>query len=262
MLLAIDIGNSHTVCGVYDGDRLVTEWRATTHDLRTEDQVGLQVRSFLRDRGIDPGSITSVGISSVVPPMTESYERMARSAFGREPVVIHGQMNLGFRILYENPLAVGADRLCNAAAGFAKFGGPLVIVDFGTATTYDVVAANGDYIGGVIAPGVETSAADLHRRAAKLPRVDLHLPSTLIGRDTVSSMQSGILFGAIDATEGMIGRLKAEVVKEQGTAPKVIGTGGFSSFIKQHSGVLDHIEPTLVLDGIRLLCHRVQPTRQ
>lgn len=259
MLLAIDIGNSHTVCGVYDGDRLTTEWRATTHDLRTEDQVGLQVRNFLRDRGLEPGSITRIGISSVVPPMTESYERMSRSAFGLEPVVIHGELPLGFKILYENLLAVGADRLCNAAAGFAKFGGPLIIVDFGTATTYDIIARNGDYLGGVIAPGVETTAADLHRRAAKLPRVDLRLPSSLIGRDTVSSMQSGILYGAIDATEGMVRRLKTVVAKEQGSTPQVIGTGGFSTFLSQHSAAIDHVEPSLVLEGIRLLCDRIRP---
>jgi type III pantothenate kinase len=171
-------------------------------------------------------------------------------------------MDLGFRILYENPLAVGADRLCNAIAGFAKYAGPLIIVDFGTATTYDVVAKNGDYLGGVIAPGVETSAADLHRRAAKLPRVELHLPSTLIGRDTVSSMQSGILYGAIDATEGMVHRLKDALSKDQGATPKVIGTGGFSSFIRRHSTAIDHLELSLVLEGIRLICDRVQPAHR
>lgn len=259
MLLAIDIGNSHTVIGVYDGDRLATEWRITTLDLRTEDEVGLHTRSFLRDRGIDPVRITRIGIASVVPSMTEAYERMARSAFSREPVIVHGLMDLGFRILYEDPLAVGADRLCNAIAGFSKYGGPLIIVDFGTATTYDVVAKNGDYLGGVIAPGVETSAADLHRRAAKLPRVELRLPPTLVGRNTVTSMQSGILYGAIDAMEGMVRRLKEAVTKDQGSAPTVIGTGGFSSFIGQHSTDLDHLEPSLVLEGIRLLCDRIQP---
>ena len=262
MLLAIDIGNSHTVLGVYDGERLATEWRVTTLDLRTEDEVGLQTRTFLRDRGIEPARITRIGISSVVPPMTEAYERMARSAFSREPVVVSGLMDLGFHILYENPLAVGADRLCNAIAGFAKYGGPLIIVDFGTATTYDVVAKNGDYLGGVIAPGVETSAADLHRRAAKLPRVELRLPSTLVGRDTVSSMQSGILHGAIDSTEGMVRRIKEAVAHDQGSVPKVIGTGGFSSFIRQHSAAIDHLELSLVLEGIRLICDRVQPVQR
>lgn len=262
MLLAIDIGNSHTVLGVYDGDRLATEWRVTTFDLRTEDEVGLQTKTFLRDRGLDPARIARIGISSVVPPATEAYVRMARSAFSREPLVVSGLMDLGFRILYENPLAVGADRLCNAIAGFAKYGGPLIIVDFGTATTYDVVAKNGDYLGGVIAPGVETSAADLHRRAAKLPRVELRLPSTLVGRDTVSSMQSGILYGAIDATEGMVQRLKDALVNDQGSVPKVIGTGGFSSFIRQHSAAIDHLEPSLVLEGIRLVCDRVQPVHR
>lgn len=257
MLLAIDIGNSHTVVGVFDGERLSAEWRVTTHDLRTSDEVGVYVRSLLRDGGFDLRAIDRVGIASVVPPLTGSYARMARSTFQVEPVLIHGGLDLGFRILYLDPMAVGADRLCNAIAGFRKHGGPLIIVDFGTATTYDVVGPNGDYWGGVIAPGVETSAADLHRRAAKLPRVDLTLPARVIGRDTVESMQSGILYGAIDATEGMIRRLSETIEAESGRAPSVIATGGFSAFLRQHSSLIAHHEPSLVLDGIRLICDRV-----
>lgn len=256
MLLAIDIGNSHTVVGVFDGDRLAAEWRVTTHDLRTSDEVAVAIRALLRDGGFDASHIHRIGIASVVPPLTSSYERMSRSAFRIEPVVVHGGLDLGFRILYHEPMAVGADRLCNAIAGFAKYGGPLIIVDFGTATTYDVVGLNGDYWGGVIAPGVETSAADLHRRAAKLPRVDLTLPSAVIGRDTISSMQSGILYGAIDATEGMIRRLSAAITAEAGSAPTVIATGGFSGFLRQHSSLIAHHEPSLVLDGIRAICDR------
>ncbi|MCU0452909.1 MAG: type III pantothenate kinase [Bacteroidetes bacterium] len=257
MLLAIDIGNSHTVVGVFDGERLAAEWRVTTHDLRTSDEVAVSIRSLLRDGGFDLGRIDRVGIASVVPPLTGSYERMARTVFRLEPVLIHGSLDIGFRILYHDPTAVGADRLCNAIAGFRKYGGPLVIVDFGTATTYDVVGANGDYWGGVIAPGVETSAADLHRRAAKLPRVDLTLPPDVIGRDTVGSMQSGILYGAIDATEGMIRRLTTAIMAEAGTPPTVIATGGFSAFLQQHSSLIAHHEPSLVLDGIRLICDRI-----
>jgi type III pantothenate kinase len=257
MLLAIDIGNSHTVVGVFDGTRLAAEWRVTTHDLRTSDEVGVTVRSLLRDGGFDLGAIGRVGIASVVPPLTAAYVGMVRATFRRDPLVVHGALDLGFRILYHDPMAVGADRLCNALAGYRKYGGPLIIVDFGTATTYDVVGANGDYWGGVIAPGVETSAADLHRRAAKLPRVDLHLPSEVIGRETVGSMQSGILYGAIDATEGMVRRLKAAIESEAHATPKVLATGGFSSFLLQHSSVIDHHEPSLVLDGIRLICERV-----
>lgn len=258
MLLAIDIGNSHTVVGVFDGERLAAEWRLTTHDRRTADEVGVAVRSLLRDAGFDLTAIDRVGIASVVPPLTGSYELMARDTFHLEPVVIHGGLDLGFRILYNDPSAVGADRLCNAIAGFRKYGGPLVIVDFGTATTYDIVGPNGDYWGGVIAPGVETSAADLHRRAAKLPRVDLTLPAGVIGRDTVGSMQSGILYGAIDATEGMVRRLVQAITAEAGKAPTVIATGGFSSFLRQHSSAISHHEPALVLEGIRLICDRIK----
>lgn len=260
MLLAIDVGNSHTVLGVFNGARLTAEWRVTTSDLRTQDEIGLQLKAFLREYPIDPAAISAIGISSVVPPLTDIYEQMAKKNFRIDPIVVSGALDLGIRIHYDNPLAVGADRLCNAVAGFAKYGGPLVIVDYGTATTYDVVGTNGDYLGGVIAPGVETSAADLHRRAARLPRVELHLPSALVGRDTVSSMQAGILYGAIDSTVGMVQRLKEDLTRTQGRAPVIIGTGGFSAFIGTHARILDHIEPTLVLDGIRIIAERLGRT--
>lgn len=261
MLLAIDIGNTHTVFGVYDGPKLKADWRVSSNTQRTEDEVGTQLQQFLRSGSLEPSQITSIGISSVVPNLTDIFDRMARKYFKVHPVIVGAHLNLGISIHYEDPAAVGADRLCNAVAGFEKYGGPLIIVDFGTATTFDVVGKNGDYLGGVIAPGLETSAADLHRRAAKLPKIELHLPGQVIGTDTVSSMQAGILYGSIDALEGMIRRLQKEIKKREGTEARVIATGGFSSFISSQTTVVTACEPTLVLEGVRLIVSRTARPR-
>ena len=258
MLLAIDIGNTHTVFGVYRGQKLLTDWRATSIHQRTEDEVGSQVLLMMESKGIKSKEISGVAISSVVPNLTDVFVTMTKKYFGMKPVVISSTLKLGIKIEYDDPASVGADRLCNAVAGYAQYGGPLLIIDFGTATTYDVVAKNGDYLGGVIAPGVETSAADLHRRAAKLPKIELRFPKKIIGTDTVESMQSGILYGALDAMEGMVARLQTEITKREGKKAKVIATGGFSEFIKQHSKTIEEWEPSLVLDGVRIIYERVK----
>lgn len=258
MLLAIDIGNTHTVFGVFDGENLKADWRVSSSTQRTEDEVGTQLLQFLQGGGIVTTAIQTIGISSVVPNLTDIFTHMAKKYFRKAPVIIGSHLDLGFTIRYKDPSAVGADRLCNTVAGFAKYGGPLIIVDFGTATTYDVVASNGDYLGGVIAAGIETSAADLHRRAAKLPKIELHLPKQLIATDTVASMQAGILYGAIDSLEGMIRRLQQEVQSRENKEARVIATGGFSTFISHYTSVLSAIEPTLVLDGVRLIVERTR----
>ncbi len=258
MLLAIDIGNTHTVFGVYQNSQLIADWRVTSMLQRTEDEVGTQVRTFLKEANIPYKEVKGVGISSVVPNLTDIFTMMSKKYFGIDPLLISSSLALGFKIHYDDPNSVGADRLCNAVAGYERFGGPLIVVDFGTATTYDVVAKNGDYLGGVIAPGVETSAVDLHRRAAKLPKVELHFPRTLIGQDTVSSMQAGILFGAVDALEGMVARLQRELKRRgEGTAT-VVATGGFSVLLAQHSSIIQHCVPSLVLDGVRIIYERVR----
>ena len=257
MLLAIDIGNTHTVFGVYDGPQLKADWRVSSNTQRTEDEIGAQLQQFLRSGAIDPGEISAIGISSVVPDLTDIFTQMANKYFRLEPIVVGSDLDLGIAIRYDDPSAVGADRICNAIAGYRKYGGPLIIVDFGTATTYDIIAGNGDYLGGVIAPGVETSAADLHRRAAKLPKIELHLPGKALGTDTVGSMQAGILFGAIDSLEGMVTRLQGEIRKREGKEAKVIATGGFSGLISSQTSVIAACEPTLVLEGVRLIVDRV-----
>ncbi len=258
MILAIDIGNTHTVLGVFKQSKLLFDWRVTSSLQHTEDEVGTYVRLFLTNAGIDAGSIRGIGISSVVPDLTDIFAAMATKYFKSEPVIVSSELDLGIKIRYDDPRAVGADRLCNAVAGYSKYGGPLIVIDFGTATTYDVIAKNGDYLGGVIAPGIETSAADLHRRAAKLTKVELHLPAKTIGTDTTTSMQAGILYGAIDSMEGMIRRLQADLVKQERKQAHLIATGGFSRFIIGHSSLPLKWEPSLVLEGVRLVYERTR----
>jgi type III pantothenate kinase len=255
MLLAIDVGNTHTVVGVFDGDRLVADWRMASLTVRTRDESWLTIKNFCADAGIPMSALTAVGISSVVPNLTDVFEEMAQKYTGIVPVTVSADLDLGIAIRYKDPTAVGADRLCNAVAGYHRYGGPLIIIDLGTATTFDVIAENGDYLGGVIALGIESAAAELHRRAARLPRIEVHFPPTVIGRDTAASMQAGVLYGAVDAMEGMIGRIRAEL----GAPARVIATGGLSAVIAAHSRLIEACEPSLVLEGIRLIVGRVRP---
>lgn len=254
MMLAVDIGNTHTVFGIYDGKKLLGNWRVTSFVTRTEDEFGALVKTFCDQTGTSHKKIHAVGISSVVPNLTDVMALMAKKYFNTEPVIVSSALPLGITIKYDDPLSVGADRLCNAVAGYTKYKGPLVIVDFGTATTFDVITAEGEYIGGSIAPGIETSASELHRRAAKLPKIDLHFPRKAIGTTTVESMQSGILFSAVDAMEAMIRRIS----KELDDYPTVVATGGFSEMMKKHSTIINYHEPALVLEGIRLIVERTQ----
>lgn len=254
LLLAVDIGNTHTVAGLYEGERLVADWRMASLATRTADENWLTIKSFCLDAGVAPERIRAVGISSVVPDLTGIFESIARKYFHVEPVTVGAELDLGIRVLYRDPTAVGADRLCNAIAGFRKYGGPLIIIDFGTATTYDVISAEGDYLGGVITLGLESAAAELHRRAAKLPRIELRFPATVIGRETVSSIQAGILYGTVDAVEGIVRRIRREL----GAEATVIATGGLAGAIADHTSVISATEPTLVLEGIRLICERVR----
>jgi type III pantothenate kinase len=258
MFLAIDIGNTHTVFGIYRNAKLMADWRATSMLQRTEDEVGTQVRLFLKEANIPLKKIDGVGISSVVPNLTDVYSLMARKYFGVEPLIISSSLDLDITINYDDPNSVGADRICNTVAGFEAFGGPLIIIDFGTATTYDVVSSTGDYLGGIIAPGVETSAVDLHRRAAKLPKIELHFPKTVVGRDTVSAMQAGILFGAVDAMEGMVMRIQQDLLRSGEKRATVIATGGFSQLIASRSKTISSSVPSLVLDGVRLIYEKTR----
>jgi type III pantothenate kinase len=254
MLLAIDIGNTHTVLGVYKGEKLIADWRVTSSGTGTADETWLTIKNFCVDADISPALLTGVGISSVVPNLTDIFETIARKYIKVEPVIVGGHLDLGFMVHYKDVLAVGADRLCNAIAGFKKYGGPLIIIDFGTATTFDVVAKNGDYLGGVISLGLESTAGELHRRAAKLPKIELHFPDKVISADTVSSIQAGVMFGAVDAVEGIVKRIQQEL----GSKAKVIATGGLSTIMAKYTTVIEACEPSLVLDGVRLIWERVK----
>ncbi|HUI31422.1 MAG TPA: type III pantothenate kinase [Candidatus Acidoferrales bacterium] len=249
MLLCIDVGNTTTQFGVYDTKKLKRDYRVASEVVRTEDEIGIVVSSLLQHDGIKPRKVNGVGISSVVPNLTGILERMSKKYFNCDPLVITSELELGIRVDYDEPKAIGSDRICVAVAGFKKYGGPLIILDFGTATTFDVVSKDGVYLGGAIAPGIETAAADLQRRAAKLPRIELSFPDEVIGKTTVASMQSGIMFGAVDAMEGIVRRIKISL----GAESKVIATGGYSKIIAAKTKVIDHIEPALVLEGIRII---------
>ena len=256
MLLAVDVGNTHTVLGIFRGSRLMADWRVASLTHRTADESWVTFRNFCAVSGIPPEEIKGVGISSVVPDLTGIYEAMARKYAHVEPVTISAELDLGIRVLYKDPASVGADRLCNAVAGYARYGGPLIIIDFGTATTFDVVSAQGDYLGGVITLGMESIASELHRRAAKLPKIELQFPTAVIGQDTSSSMQAGVMFGTVDTVEGMVRRIREEL----GVSVRVIATGGLSSVVAKHTAVIEACEPSLVLDGVRLIYDRVIKT--
>lgn len=254
MILAIDIGNTHTTIGIFNSKKLLGSWRVTSFVTRTEDEFGILIKQFCDEAKISFKKVLQVGISSVVPNLTDIAVKMAHKYFQIDPIVVSSELNLGIKILYDDPKAVGADRLCNAVAGYGKYKGPLIIIDFGTATTYDVISENAEYLGGIIAPGIETASTELHRRAAKLPKIDLKFPARLIGKNTVESMQGGILFGALDSMEAMIRRIS----KELNDYPTVITTGGFSEIMKKHSTLVNKHEPNLVLDGIRLIVERIE----
>jgi type III pantothenate kinase len=253
-LLAIDVGNTHTVLGVFRGTQLVDSWRMATRMARTADEVWVLTEQFLALASIESRQITGMAISSVVPEMTTVYARISQRRLGLEPLIVSAKTVPWVKIHYKNPGQVGADRLCNAVAAFDKYGGPLIIIDFGTATTFDVVAENGDYLGGIIAPGLETAVASLHHQAAKLPKVDLVFPEALIGTTTERSIQSGVLFGAVEMVEGLVRRIREEMSGHF----NVIATGGLASHVLSRSSLEVKIEPDLVLEGIRIIYNRWQ----
>ncbi len=255
MFLAIDIGNTHTAFGLYSKNVLTGHWRVTSIISRTEDEIASQVAFFCQHAGYSLNDITSVGISSVVPNLTHIAGLMAKKYIGDNSLlVIDAGIDTGMPVRYDNPASVGADRICNAVAGYKKYGGPLIIIDFGTANTFDVVSEKGEYLGGVISPGIETAATDLHRRAARLPKIELEFPSRVIGTDTVSSMKSGIMYGSVDSVIGIVRRIREEL----GAEARTIATGGYASVVAQRAEVIEAVEPTLVLDGIKLIFERVR----
>lgn len=253
MLLAIDLGNTNTVFGVYDvSDKLIKHWRLSTQKERTVDEYGILLRNLFALEQIDAHSIRRIVIASVVPPLDAVLHEMATTYFSVEPVFVTPE-NAGISVLYENPREVGADRIVNAVAVLSKYGKPAIVVDFGTATTFDAITAAGEYRGGVIAPGIGISAEALFERAAKLPRIEIQKPDRVIGSSTVGSMQSGLFYGYVGLVDGIIARMK----KELGPSTRVIGTGGQAALISQGTELIETVDPNLTLDGLQLVASRL-----
>lgn len=249
MFLAIDVGNTHIMLGVYQDDKIKVYWRLATRRDSTEDELGMIIKNLLQNSSLNLADIDLIAISSVVPPLMYSLDRMARKYFDLEPLIIGPGIKTGLNIVTDNPREVGADRIVNAVAALDLYGGPLIIVDFGTATTYCAISAEGDYLGGVIAPGIGISMEALFEKAAKLPRVEIMRPSMVIGKDTIASMQSGIVFGFVGQVDGIVRRISAEL----GGNPFVVATGGFASMIARESETIKEVNALLTLEGLRLI---------
>ncbi len=252
MLLVIDVGNSNTVLGVYRNAELIRDWRIATDKDRTVDEYAMLFHNLFELAEMRFEQLSAVIISCVVPPMLNSLEALCRKYFKLSPLVVGPGVKTGMPIQYDNPKEVGADRIVNAVAAFDRWHCGMIVVDFGTATTFDVVSASGEYQGGAIAPGVGISAEALFARASKLPRVEFVRPAQVVAKNTVSSMQSGIFYGYVGLVEGIVTRIRAEV----GQPLKVIATGGLAAAIAEASDMIDSVEPFLTLEGLRILYQR------
>jgi type III pantothenate kinase len=256
MLLAIDVGNTNIVLGVFDEDALVESWRLQTLRERTADELGLLVDGLFARSRIERIQIRGIILGSVVPPLTPTIMAMAQRYFGVRTLNIEPGLETGMPILYDNPSEVGADRIVNGVAAYEKFGRgvnrPLIVVDFGTATTLDAISAKGEYLGGAICPGVQISADALFQRAARLPRIDVRKPSQIVGRTTVGAMESGLFYGYVGMVEGLVRRMSAEL----GGNALCVATGGLATIIAPETTLIEHVDPDLTLHGLRIVWQR------
>lgn len=257
MLLVIDVGNTNTVLGVFDGTTLVEAWRIRTIREATVDEFNILARALFADKGIDLSTITRTVISSVVPPINSILDTFARRYISKPPIWINpDSVKRLMPILYDNPSEVGADRIVNAVAAFERYKSSMIIIDFGTATTFDAISARGEYLGGAITPGVMISAEALFQRASKLPRVEIfRRPGNVIGKTTVESMKSGIIYGNGALVDGMVQRM----AKEMGSTPKIIATGGLASLIAEASETIEVVDNALTLEGLRIIADQPAP---
>jgi type III pantothenate kinase len=254
MLLAIDVGNTNVKLGVFDGRRLVGSWRLTTRREQTADEYGVFTQTTLRSHGLDPGRIGEVAISSTVPAVQRTMEEMAARYFAVAPVVVESGADLGLPMRVDYPREVGPDRVVKVVAAVEIYGPPLIIIDFGTATTFECVSPRGEFLGGAIAPGIVTAAEALTARAARLFRVDLSRPPAAIGRNTVTNIQSGIVFGYAGLVDGLVERMRAEMEGR----PRVVATGGLVGMVEGLSRAIDVVNPYLTLEGLRIASARIR----
>lgn len=249
MLLAIDAGNTNIVLGIYQNNSLISHWRVSTDRQKTADEYGILLRNLFEFQGHSFADITAVAIASVVPPLMASLEEMARNYFGLSPLIVGPGVKTGMAVKFDNPKEIGADRIVNAVAAYEIYGGPLIVVDFGTATTFDVVTRRGEYIGGAIAPGIGISTEALFARAAKLPKVELIKPQNVITKNTVNGIQAGIIFGFAGQVDGIVNRMK----REMGEDLFVVATGGLAELISSESETIQKVDPWLTLEGLRII---------
>ncbi len=258
MLFAIDVGNTNIVLGVFDGERLTQSWRLATMRERTADEMGILVTRLFERAGIGVTSIDGIILSSVVPPLTRPMEEMAQRYFGRAPMTVDPATNSGMPVRYQPPADVGADRIVNGVAAYEAYGRaarvPVIVVDFGTATTFDAISAEGEYLGGVICPGIGISADALFQRAARLPRVDVRKPPAVVGQTTVTSMQSGLYFGYASMVDGIVARMRREIAA--GDRAICVATGGMADVLADDMASIQHVSSDLTLQGLRLIWER------
>ncbi len=249
MLLTIDVGNTNLTIGLFEGEKLAHHWRLATDHARMPDEYGLQFLGLLANVRRKPGDLTGIALASVVPPLTMRIIQACREYLKQEPLVVDTGVKTGVRIRYEDPKTVGADRVCDAAAVLKLYGGPACVVDFGTATSFNAITREGDYLGGAITAGINLAAEALFTHSAKLPRIDLQRPPNVIGRNTPHAMQSGLLFGYVSMVEGMVARFRVELGEDM----KVIATGGLAELVARETPVIEIIAPWLTLDGLRII---------
>lgn len=252
MLLAVDVGNTHVVLGLFQGDRLVHDFRIESSLARSVDEYQVLLHSLMSMAGFDPEDVSASILASVVPPLTEPLVEAIDRAFGRTTLLVGPGIRTGMKVLYENPREVGADRVVNAVAAFERYSGAAVVVDFGTATTFDCVSPSGDYLGGVIAPGIQISAEALTTRAAKLMPAEIAKPPKVVGRNMMHSLQSGLVYGYVSLVDGLVSRIWSET----GSPCPVVATGGLAHLIAEESTTIDDVDEYLTLEGLRILHDR------
>lgn len=255
LLLVIDVGNTNIVLGVYDGKKLINDWRVATNKDKTSDEYGLVIEQIFNYHGLKTSDIDAVMISSVVPPLMYTLQAVSKKYFKCDPYIVGPGIKTGMNIKYDNPKEVGADRIVNAVAAYEQYGGPIIVVDFGTAITFCAVSKSGEYLGGAIAPGIKISSEALFMRTAKLPKVEIVKPDRVICKNTVNSIQAGLIYGYVGLVDNIIAKMKEEL-REEGEVKTVVATGGLASLISSESKYINRIDKLLTLEGLRIIYDR------